>query len=86
MMLIGPADDLEEQFGSGLGEGNISEFIDDQEMELLELFVQSLKPFFLPASRDNAVPINQISILLPLPSFEFASLSPLTSLLLPLWF
>ena len=49
MMLIGPADDLEEQFGSGLGEGNISEFIDDQEMESLELFVQSLKPFFLPA-------------------------------------
>jgi len=24
MMLIGPADDLEEQFGAGLGEGNIS--------------------------------------------------------------
>jgi hypothetical protein len=49
MMLIGPADDLEEQFGSGLGEGNISEFIDDQEMESLELFMQSLQSFFLPA-------------------------------------
>jgi len=29
VMLIGPADDFEEQFGSGLGEGNISEFIDE---------------------------------------------------------
>ena len=38
-MLIGTADDLEEQFGSGLGEGHISEFIDDQEMESLELFI-----------------------------------------------
>ena len=49
MMLIGPADDLEEQFGPRLGEGNISQFIDDQQIESLELFVQSLKPFFLPA-------------------------------------
>ena len=48
-MLIGPANDLKEQFGSGLGEGNISQFIDDQEMESLELFVQSLKSFFLTA-------------------------------------
>jgi len=49
MMLIGLADDLEEQFGSCLGEGNISEFINHQEMESLELFMQSLKPFFFPA-------------------------------------
>ena len=48
-MLISPADKLEEQFGSGLGEGNISQFIDDQEMGSLELFMQSLKSFFLPA-------------------------------------
>ena len=47
MMLIGPADDLEEQFGASLGEGNVSEFIDHQQMESLELFVQSLKPSFL---------------------------------------
>ena len=49
VMLIGPADDLEEQLGSGLGEGNISQFIDHQEMESLELFVQALQPFFFPA-------------------------------------
>ena len=49
VMLIGPADNLKEQFGSGLGEGNISEFINDQEMEPLELFEDSLESFFLPA-------------------------------------
>ena len=48
-MLIGPADDLEEQFGPRLGEGNISQFINHQEMESLQLFVQPLKPFFFPA-------------------------------------
>jgi len=52
MILVGPADDLEEQFGSGLGEGNISEFVDDQEMESLELFMQSLKSLFFPALRE----------------------------------
>ena len=36
-MLIGPADDLKEQFGPGLGERNVSQFIDDQQMESLEL-------------------------------------------------
>jgi hypothetical protein len=51
MILIGPADDSEEQFGPRLGEGNISKFINHQLMEPLELFVQSqsLKPFFFPA-------------------------------------
>ncbi len=48
-MLIGPADDLEEQLGSSLGKGNISQFINRQEVESLELFVQALKPFFFPA-------------------------------------
>ena len=38
-MLIGSADDLEEQFGPHLGEGNISKFIDDQKMKSLELFM-----------------------------------------------
>ena len=47
MILIGPADNLEEQLGSRLGERDVSQFIDDQEMESLELFVQSLKSFFL---------------------------------------
>ena len=49
VMFIGPADDLEEQFGPRLGEGNISQFINHQQMESLELFVQSLQSFFLPA-------------------------------------
>ena len=49
MMLIGPTDDFKEQFSSSLGERNVSQFIDDQQMESLELFVHSLKSFFLPA-------------------------------------
>ena len=48
-MLIGPTDDLKEQLGPGLGERDVSQFIDDQEMKSLELFVQPLKSFFLPA-------------------------------------
>jgi hypothetical protein len=48
-MLIGLADDLEEQFGPRLGEGNISQFINQQQMESLEMLVQALKPFFFPA-------------------------------------
>ncbi len=31
VVLIGPADNLKKQFGPGLGEGNISESIKDQE-------------------------------------------------------
>ena len=49
VMLIGLADDLEEQLRPRLGEGNISKFINHQEMESLELFVQPLKPLFFPA-------------------------------------
>jgi len=49
VVLIGLADDLEEEFGSCLGEGDISQFINHEEMESLELFVQSLKPLFFPA-------------------------------------
>ena len=49
MMLIGPADNLKEQFGPRFGKGNIAEFVDDQEMESLELLEQALQPFFLPA-------------------------------------
>jgi hypothetical protein len=40
-MFIGPADDLEEQFGSCLGEGNVSKFINHQEMESLESRVRN---------------------------------------------
>ena len=49
MMLIGPTDDFKEQFSSNLGERNVSQFIDDQQMESLELFMHSLESFFLPA-------------------------------------
>ncbi len=49
VIFIGPADDLEEKLRPRLGEGHISEFINHQQMKFLELFVQSLKPFFLPA-------------------------------------
>ena len=41
VMFIGPADDLEEQFGSCLGEGNVSKFINHQEMESLESRVRN---------------------------------------------
>ncbi len=46
VVLIGPTDNLEEQLGSRLGERNVSQFIDDQQMESLEVFVHSLKPSF----------------------------------------
>ena len=49
VMLIGPADHLKEQFRTGFGEGNISQFIQDQQMDPLELFEQALKPLFFPA-------------------------------------
>ncbi len=49
MMLIGPTNEFKEQFSSGLGEGNVSQFIDDQQVESLKLFVHSLESFFLPA-------------------------------------
>ena len=61
VMLIGPADDLEEQFGPRPGEGNISEFINHQQMESLELFVQPLMPFFFPELfKNKAKYCNQI--------------------------
>ena len=48
-MLIGPADNLKKQFRTGFREGNISQFIQDQQMDPLELFEQPLKPLFFPA-------------------------------------
>ena len=51
-MLISSAYDLEEQLGSGLGEGNISQFIDQQQIQSLELFVESLKSYFLTALQE----------------------------------
>ena len=49
MMLISPADDFKEQFRSSLGERNVSQFIDDKQMESLKLFVHSLKSSFFSA-------------------------------------
>ena len=41
--------DLKKQFRSGFGKGNISQLIDNQQVESLELFVESLKSSFLAA-------------------------------------
>jgi hypothetical protein len=48
MVLIGLADYLEEQFCPGLGKGDISQFIQDEQMKSLQLFLQTLEPSFLP--------------------------------------
>ena len=48
-MFIGLAYDVEKQFGSSLREGDISQFIDDQQIESLELFLESLQSSFLAA-------------------------------------
>ena len=48
-MFIGLAYEVEKQFGSSLGEGDISQFIDDQQIESLELFLESLQPSLLAA-------------------------------------
>jgi hypothetical protein len=40
MVLISLTDHLEEQLGSGFGEWHISQFIKDQQMEPLQLFVK----------------------------------------------
>ena len=50
VVLTGLADHLEGQFGSGLGKGGISEFIQDRQMKPLQPFVEALQPFFFPIS------------------------------------
>ncbi len=49
MTFLSLDDDLEEQLRPGLGERNVSQLIDYQQMEFIELFVQPLQPFSLPA-------------------------------------
>jgi hypothetical protein len=44
-----PADHLGEQFCSGLAEGDISQFIQAQQVKPLQLFLQPLQTYFLPA-------------------------------------
>ena len=38
LLFIGPADDFEEQFRTGLGERDVAQFIQDQQIEAAELF------------------------------------------------
>ena len=45
-MLIGSADHLEKQFCPCFGKGNISQFIQDEQMKSLELCLQALQPSF----------------------------------------
>ena len=40
---VGPADDLEEQFGSRLGKGYVSKLIQDQEMLLFQAFQETFE-------------------------------------------
>ena len=42
VVLICPADDLEEQLGGCFGERNVSHLVDEQQMDALKLFVQAL--------------------------------------------
>ena len=49
LLLVGSTDDLEEEFGAGLGERHIAQLIEEQEMKALQLFVEALEPSFLPA-------------------------------------
>jgi hypothetical protein len=49
VVFIGLADDLEEQLCAGLGEWNIAQLIQNEQMKALQLFVQTLKASFFPA-------------------------------------
>ena len=49
VLLVCPADHLEEEFGAGLGERHIAQLIKEQEMKALQLFVEALESSFLPA-------------------------------------
>ena len=41
--LVGPADNLEQQFRPRLGEGDVAQFVKHQEMRPLQLLVESLQ-------------------------------------------
>jgi len=47
--LVGPANHLEKELGAYLGEGDITQLIDDQQLEPLKLFVKALEASFLAA-------------------------------------
>ena len=48
LLLVCPANHLEEEFGAGLGERHIAQLIEEQEMKELPLFVEALEASFLP--------------------------------------
>jgi hypothetical protein len=48
MVLIGPVDYLEEQFCPGFRERNIPQFIQDEQMKPLQLFLQALQLSLYP--------------------------------------
>ncbi len=41
LSFVGAADDIEEQLGSGFSEGDVAEFVDDEQVLFLELFAQA---------------------------------------------
>jgi hypothetical protein len=43
VVLVGPADDLEEQLGGGFGERDISHLVEEQQIDALKLLVQALQ-------------------------------------------
>ena len=45
---IAYGEDLEQEFGAGLGEGQVPEFVHDQDIELVKLLECPLQPVFLP--------------------------------------
>ena len=48
-MFVGLADYFEKQFGTGLRKGDVSQFIQDEQMKSLQLFLEALEPSFFPA-------------------------------------
>jgi hypothetical protein len=48
MVFISSANDLKEQFRPRLGKGDVSQFIKEEQMKSLQLFLQTLEPSFLP--------------------------------------
>ena len=60
VMFIGLADDLEEQLRPRLGEGNVSQLIDYQQVESLKLLVQPLQPLFFPALHELSLKVGGV--------------------------
>ena len=47
--LVGPADDLEEEFGPGLGAGDVAELVEDEQVVAFELLVEAFELALLAA-------------------------------------